>query len=582
MTSLLTNNAAMTALTTLKSIGRQLDATSNRVATGQRVSAASDNAAYWSIATAMRTDNASLSAVKDSLGLGASSVDIAYNGLTSVLGDLTNLRAKLQTALTPGVDRSKVQVEIDALQDKMRATAQASSASGQNWLSVNSADSSRYQATRTFTAGFSRSASGGITPSQVSIPVSDIALYDAGTSMREVPATPARVTAGSALTGTTDFSGPGEVRFSVSLDNGAARDVVLNRATLASAVPDLARVTAQDLTRAIANQMAADPVLAGGVRVGLDGGGRLYFETTATGAARSLVVDRVSGAGAGGGTNLVANPGFESGIANWSSTGDTAYAGTGTGYAHNGSSSYISGTSGGTNHLSQTIATVAGQSYQIEFWLFSSYSTPNSFKAKWDGATQIAIDNASNYPYTKKVFTAIATGSSTTISFDFQNPLGYWAVDDVSVTAVVPAVTLGFGSGGNAHAAGYGSAATTAASRGILDTLDGNTGAAIGTLDITGQDESAIKAMIQQVDRAIGRVTDAGTKLGSSKTLIDGHRTFVDSLMKANDRAIGILVDTDLDEESAKLKALQTQQQLAVQSLSIANTASQTLISLFR
>ncbi|MGE7414807.1 flagellin [Methylobacterium tarhaniae] len=580
MTSLLTNNAAMTALTTLKSIGRQLDATSNRVATGQRVSAASDNAAYWSIATAMRTDNASLSAVKDSLGLGASSVDIAYNGLTSVLGDLTNLRAKLQTALTPGVDRSKVQVEIDALQDKMKATAQASSASGQNWLSVNSADSSRYRSTQTFTVGFSRSASGGITPSQASIPVSDIALYDAGTSMREIPATPARVTAGSALTGTTDFSGPNAVRFSVSLDGSAARDVVLNRTMLASAVPDLARVTAQDLTRAIANQIAADPVLAGGVRVGLDDGGRLYFETTGTGAARSLVVDRVGGGGTG--PNLVANAGFESGMADWSSTGDTSYAGTGTGYAHNGSSSYISGTSGGTNHLSQTIATVAGQSYQIEFWLYGSYSTPNSFMAKWDGATQIAIGNVSNYPYTRQIFTAVATGSSTTIMFDFQQPFGFWAIDDVSVTAAMPAVTLGFGSGGNAHAAGYGSPAHTAASRGILDTLDGNTGATIGTLDITGQDESAIKAMIQQVDLAIGRVTDAGTNLGSSKTLIDGHRTFVDALMKANDRTIGILVDADLDEESAKLKALQTQQQLAMQSLSIANAASQTLISLFR
>lgn len=95
MTSLLTNTAAMTALTTLKGINQQLDMTSNRVSTGQRVSSAADNAAYWSIATTVRTDNASLSAVKDSLGLGASAVDTAYNGLTSVLGDLQNLRTKL-------------------------------------------------------------------------------------------------------------------------------------------------------------------------------------------------------------------------------------------------------------------------------------------------------------------------------------------------------------------------------------------------------------------------------------------------------------------------------------------------------
>ncbi|MFC0368897.1 flagellin, partial [Methylobacterium isbiliense] len=64
MTSLLANISAMTALTTLKGLTAQLDITSNRVSTGQRVSAAADNAAYWSIATAVRTDNASLGAVK--------------------------------------------------------------------------------------------------------------------------------------------------------------------------------------------------------------------------------------------------------------------------------------------------------------------------------------------------------------------------------------------------------------------------------------------------------------------------------------------------------------------------------------
>ncbi|SFL99444.1 flagellin N-terminal helical region, partial [Methylorubrum salsuginis] len=138
MTSLLTNTSAMTALTTLKGINSQLDATSNRVSTGQRVSAASDNAAYWSIATTVRTDNASLSAVKDSLGLGSSAVDTAYNGLNSVLSDLQNMRAKLQTALQPGVDRAKVQTEIKAIQDKMRSTADSSTSSGQNWLSVDS------------------------------------------------------------------------------------------------------------------------------------------------------------------------------------------------------------------------------------------------------------------------------------------------------------------------------------------------------------------------------------------------------------------------------------------------------------
>jgi len=52
--------------------------------------------------------------------------------------------------------------------------------------------------------------------------------------------------------------------------------------------------------------------------------------------------------------------------------------------------------------------------------------------------------------------------------------------------------------------------------------------------------------------------------------------------MKANDRTIGVLVDADIEEESTKLKALQTQQQLAVQALSIADSSSQNVLSLFR
>ncbi|MQB08333.1 hypothetical protein DXT96_00370, partial [Agrobacterium sp. ICMP 6402] len=71
MTSILTNVAAMSALQTLRSIGQNMEATQDRVSSGQRVGEASDNAAYWSIATTMRSDNGALSAVQDALGLGA-------------------------------------------------------------------------------------------------------------------------------------------------------------------------------------------------------------------------------------------------------------------------------------------------------------------------------------------------------------------------------------------------------------------------------------------------------------------------------------------------------------------------------
>jgi flagellin len=60
------------------------------------------------------------------------------------------------------------------------------------------------------------------------------------------------------------------------------------------------------------------------------------------------------------------------------------------------------------------------------------------------------------------------------------------------------------------------------------------------------------------------------------------QKDFVTNLMDAIDRGVGQLVDADMTKESSRLKALQTQQQLGIQSLSIANSSSQNVLSLFR
>ena len=120
MSSLLTNSSAMTALQTLRSVASNLNTTQSRIATGQRVATASDNAAYWSIATSMRADNAALSAVSDSLGLSAATVDTEYTALTSVIGDkdsgLTKLQALLVEAKTAGIDRAKLRRSVRTAQ----------------------------------------------------------------------------------------------------------------------------------------------------------------------------------------------------------------------------------------------------------------------------------------------------------------------------------------------------------------------------------------------------------------------------------------------------------------------------------
>ncbi|ARO28690.1 MULTISPECIES: flagellin [Rhizobium] len=134
MTSILTNVAAMAALQTLRGINDSLEDTQNHVSSGYRVEKAADNAAYWSIATTMRSDNKALSAVSDALGLGAAKVDTAYSAMDSAIDVISEIKAKIVAATEKGVDKTKVQEEIGQLQQQLLSIAQSASFSGENWV----------------------------------------------------------------------------------------------------------------------------------------------------------------------------------------------------------------------------------------------------------------------------------------------------------------------------------------------------------------------------------------------------------------------------------------------------------------
>ncbi|MFV2036776.1 MAG: flagellin, partial [Paracoccaceae bacterium] len=71
-------------------------------------------------------------------------------------------------------------------------------------------------------------------------------------------------------------------------------------------------------------------------------------------------------------------------------------------------------------------------------------------------------------------------------------------------------------------------------------------------------------------------------ELGSSQGRIEIQSDFIGKLSDSLKSGIGTLIDADLEAASARLQALQVQQQLAIQSLSIANQAPQSILSLFR
>jgi flagellin len=95
-------------------------------------------------------------------------------------------------------------------------------------------------------------------------------------------------------------------------------------------------------------------------------------------------------------------------------------------------------------------------------------------------------------------------------------------------------------------------------------------------------DNTTSNTALGQVNASI---TNLGTQLatwGAGAKRLEVHRTFVGKLQDALSNGIGAIVDADLAKESAKLQALQVKQQLGVQALSIANSSSQTALSLFR
>jgi flagellin len=139
MNSIHTNHAATLSLQNLRAIDAGMADVQNNVSSGLRITEASNNAAYWSIATTMRSDSGAISAVQDALGLGAATVDTAYMGMSDAVDIMAEIKSKLVAAREPGVDQWKINKEIDQLKNQIRSIATSATFSGQNWLQMNSA-----------------------------------------------------------------------------------------------------------------------------------------------------------------------------------------------------------------------------------------------------------------------------------------------------------------------------------------------------------------------------------------------------------------------------------------------------------
>jgi flagellin len=135
MSSLLTNNSAMNALATLRSVNRGLDTNQDRISTGLKVSSGKDNAAYFSISQTMSGDSGMYKAIDESLTLTQNSVKTARTGAENVKDLAKQFTERVAFAQSDTADRDKIQDELNELSARIQTTIDQSTFNGNDLVS---------------------------------------------------------------------------------------------------------------------------------------------------------------------------------------------------------------------------------------------------------------------------------------------------------------------------------------------------------------------------------------------------------------------------------------------------------------
>jgi len=134
-TSLITNHSAMTALQTLRQVSNGMDITQKRVSTGLQIGEASDNTAYWSISSMMRSDRNALNSVASAMNLGKSQIDVAYETVEKSKTYLDDIQKSLTTGYEKGTtDVQKIQESIKGKMSNIEAAVNSASLAERNIL----------------------------------------------------------------------------------------------------------------------------------------------------------------------------------------------------------------------------------------------------------------------------------------------------------------------------------------------------------------------------------------------------------------------------------------------------------------
>ncbi len=190
-----------------------------------------------------------------------------------------------------------------------------------------------------------------------------------------------------------------------------------------------------------------------------------------------------------------------------------------------------------------------------------------------EGASFRITFSGSDYEYVARdgdTLNNVSAGLAAAVNADTGSNVTAVASDVTDPTATDSTITLTNNTG----------AALTVTSANASAGTAGGGLAGLAAIDVST--DAGAETALNSIEGLLQTAINASADFGSSQTRIDIQNEFVTSLVDSMKLGISALTDTDMEEASARLQALQVQQQLGVQALSIANQGPQALLSLFR
>ena len=481
MSSILTNNGAMVALQTLRSINTSMATTQNEISTGKSVSNARDNAAVWAVSKTMEADVQGFKSISDSLALGRSSIGVARNAAETVTSLLTKMQGQIVAAQEDNVDRAKIQNDVAALRDQIGGVVNAAQFNGLNLVRGSDAVN--------ILSSLDRGSDGSVSTSQIRVNRQDLstdaAVFGDGDSLDDNFDV-------AGLDG-TDIAATSSGTIALAGTGGAGGGTI-------------------DVT--IASDLFSDITLTGIAVAGGDAVADAVRAALQAEAGSNETLQALDFTVAGTGTDIVISfgAGFEDISLSFADTNLTAFGATG---------DTTIASAAATVEFDSAAAINAGDSYRVTIGTTNfDYVAGGSdtFEDVADGLA--ALINAS-------------TGFEARVTED----AGTFTLEVINTTGAAVAFSAAGAEEGEAAGGLF-----------ALDAIDVST------------EEGAIAAL-GQIDALIQRAIDAAAAFGSVEMRIDTQSEFVKNLSDALTTGIGSLVDADMEATSARLQALQVQQQ---------------------